>query len=85
MNLLGNDILRKIGGHYWLLSPYGVGYHTHSNAIEFRLHHVDTNGNISYYEAGLNLYVRPVIALPKSTEYILGDGSTTNPYVVDMS
>lgn len=82
MNLLGNDLLRKIGNYYWLASPYCIGYHPHTNSMEFDMHYVNSSGQIYNYSTSSNLYVRPVISLKASVKYSFGDGSRNNPFVV---
>lgn len=82
MNILGNDLLRKIGNNYWLASPYGAGYHANTNAMQFRMHYVNSSGAISFSSARLSLYVRPVITLKAGVKYSSGDGSRDNPYIV---
>ena len=32
--------------------------------------------------ASIETYVRPVITLASNTEYLKGDGSSTNPYII---
>lgn len=61
---------------YWLLSP--MIYHSSSDqgAINnsWRLHHSNTNQTLA---------IRPVIALKSSTVVASGNGTATNPYVIN--
>ena len=78
VNILNNANIRKTGQDYWLSSPYGFGDY---GAINNR---VLANGNLAtgvvYVLSGL----RPAVSLKPNIEFISGDGSTANPYVVDV-
>ena len=80
MNLLNNDVIRKSGQQYYLMSPhafYGADIHVGS---------VGSNGNLKDDTVGNAAEgFRPAVALKPGTEYVSGDGSTSNPYVVDVS
>ena len=65
------------GQSYWLLSPSDF---SHSNASGF---YVDSNGNLKYRDVLDSYGARPSIVLSKGTRYSFGDGSFTNPYVID--
>jgi hypothetical protein len=84
MNLLGGNDIRKTGSYYWLLSPYCFrGYYAYvNNVYSFGAF------NNNYVSNGLvdNAYgVRPSVSLTTGTEYSSGDGSMSNPYIVDTS
>jgi hypothetical protein len=79
MNLLGGSDIRKTGSSYWLLSPdyFGSDY--------ARVNIVYSNG---YFNDGYVLDasgVRPSVSLTTGIEYSSGDGSMSNPYIVDTS
>ena len=76
MNLLNQNNARVSGQSYWLLSPYAVTTAPLSRSIV-------TSGAISYSNEDTGVGVRPAISLKPDTEYITGDGSMANPYVVD--
>ena len=77
MNLLGNSTIRYSKEHYWLMSP---AYPTTERRIQSGW--VDTAMNYGIRES---YPVRPVITLVKDTTYSTGNGSGTNPYVINMS
>ena len=81
INMLNNNLLRKTGQNYWTLSPASNWQWAHTN-----IYTVDTTGLVSsrgntYTEYGL----RPVVSLKPGIEYVSGDGSKNNPYVIDSS
>lgn len=81
MNLLGNSSLRNINGqNYWLMSP--LNYQNESKVRMVQQGWVDTAQN---YSINQSYPLRPAISLVKGTRYSSGNGSTDNPYVVDMS
>ena len=81
MNLLNNDQIRKSGQQYYLMSPHA--FHV---GVDVHVFHVSSDGNLSndtvdnYAES-----FRPAVSLKPGTEYVSGDGSTSKPYVVDVS
>jgi len=77
MNLIGNSPIRYATTHYWLMSPI---YITLSRRIQSGW--VDTALN---YGLGESYTLRPAISLVKDTTYSRGNGSETNPYVVNMN
>ena len=81
INILNNNNARKSGQSYWLFSP---GFFNSYNATA-SVKDVGTTG--SMYNSGVEskLGVRPAISLKPGTEYISGEGSMANPYVVDTS
>ena len=64
------------GQCYWLLSPSYFDYHTAYGFI------VDSSGNLHHSIVRSN-GVRPSIVLAMGTRYSFGDGSFTNPYVIE--
>ena len=86
--LLGNSrhLILKTGSNYWLGSPLaftnGMG-----NGSDTLVNYISNYGysNYSDYSTNMSLGVRPVISLIPDIEYISGDGSTANPYVVDAT
>ena len=91
MNLLGNKNARRMiytnvpNRSYWLGTPMKAV----SN--EYSISYISSDGIINKNDAGLGMIyaswyvVRPAISLVEGTKYSQGDGSMTNPYVVDMS
>ena len=75
--LLENSILRSSPKEYWIISPVRFG----STAYGYSIY--EQGG---YRSSGIaNSYgVRPVISLRPGIEYISGNGSMADPYVVDM-
>ena len=76
MNILNSAIIRKTGQGYWLGSPYSSNYDAFVSFVDYlsRIHNVNVDST-----AG----VRPVVSLISGTEYVSGDGSTDNPYIVE--
>ena len=77
MNILNNATVRKTGQYYWLASP---DYFNFSNAYE---RYVYSIGSIYYDFVNYSSGVRPAVSLISGTEYVSGDGSTDNPYIVE--
>jgi hypothetical protein len=77
MNILNNASVRKTGHGYWLASPYFLGNDYASGR------NVYYHGSISSFNVNALDGVRPAISLISGTEYVSGDGSTDNPYIVD--
>ena len=78
MNILNNSNARKTGQNYWLASPASFDY----NGARGR--HARTDGSMDGYYGVSNAYgVRPAVSLRPGTRYSAGDGSMTNPYIVD--
>ena len=78
MNILNNNNARNTGQRYWLASP---SHHLYPPAYFSR--GVDNEGKMSSFLIFLDLYgVRPAISLIPGIEYVSGDGSMANPYVV---
>ena len=80
MRLLGNNTLRKTGKSYHLMSPSYINAGT-LGVYTLRIH-ISTDGRLSVMD---NAYygVRPAISLKPGTEFVSGDGSMANPYVVE--
>ncbi len=79
MNLLNNDNARTNFQNYYLMTPIkdsAIGYVVTSGKISSNYY-----GSSSITAPG----IRPAISLVAGTEYIDGDGSMDNPYVVDVS
>ncbi len=79
MVLFNNNNIRKTGEYYWLLSPSNFG------GREVAGNRREAKGNLDYYSVNYLYGVRPVISLKPGTEYIDGDGSKNNPYIIDTS
>ena len=79
VNLLNNLSIRKTGQNYWLASP------SHFNLSFASERSVDTAGVLDDNGVVNAFGVRPVVSVRPGTEYIDGDGSKNNPYVVDTS
>ncbi len=81
MNLLNNNIPRNNDNYYWLFSPLAfIDSEAYVSMITSGSVGFDMRENLS---SGLG--VRPVISLKPGTEYIDGDGSRNNPYIVSTS
>ena len=65
------------GNWYWLASPFRF------NGIYADGRVVDSTGYLSYYDVYVAGGVRPAVSLKPGTEYTSGDGSYTNPFVVN--
>ena len=79
MNLLRNNKVRVTGSKYWLFSPHSFKY---GDAI---VNAVGSSGGWDYEYVSVSQGVRPAISLKPGTEYVSGDGSMANPYIVDAS
>lgn len=80
LNLLNHANARTSANYYWLASPYFFSRNTATGRG------VSANGNWSSNSvSGAAGGVRPAVSLISGLEYSKGDGSTTNPYVVDLS
>ncbi len=79
MNLLENNLLRYIGNNYWLSSPASFERAYYVILVNY------SNGNILFEGANsyTTAYVRPVVSLKPGIEYVSGNGSMDNPYVVE--
>ena len=77
-NLLNDNYLRYDGKGYWLMTPNSSSYWMSYSAV---VASVSAGGMISTGSDG----VRPAISLKPDTEYVSGDGSMANPYVVRTS
>lgn len=78
MYLLGNSTIIKNNNWSWLLSAASFPDASWSRSIL-------TSGAVYWMPVSTDLGVRPAISLKPGTEYISGDGSMTNPYIVDTS
>ena len=77
MNLINNLNIRKTGQYYWLVSPY---WFYNVNASGRRVY---TSGSFSYNDVYVSYGARPVVSLAPSNKPITGDGSLSNPYVIE--
>ncbi len=77
MNILNNATVRKTGQDYWLASPYYFYY------IDAHERFMYNHGGITSANVSGDRGVRPVVSLISGTEYVSGDGSTDNPYIVE--
>ena len=74
MRLLNNALLRTSGELFWTITP--------NSSPAASLIIINASGEIKY-ASGANSYgVRPSISLKPGTEYIYGNGSMEDPYVV---
>lgn len=70
--------LTKIGATYWLGTPDKF-----AGAAPFVSEISRTNGDISYTFNIMEGGLRPVVSLKPGTEFSIGDGTISNPYVID--
>ncbi len=75
-NLIGTSG-RHTGTHYWLLSPQLF------NSVNTRIYYTTSAGLLDNDYGGNVRGVRPAVSLKSGTEYISGDGSVTNPFVIN--
>ena len=76
MNLLNNNNVRENTNIYFTLSPS----HKSSSSLYIKT----ISNSIDYIPIYSNIGIRPVISLIEGIEYISGNGSMTNPYVIDL-
>ncbi|MBR1386577.1 MAG: hypothetical protein IJ568_07080, partial [Bacilli bacterium] len=62
---------------YWLTSPFA--FNDQSGSMLY----ITSNGALLYHNYSLSHGVRPLISLAHDIEYVSGDGSMANPYIVD--
>ena len=77
--LVGSEVL-NIGDWYWLMSPY-VGRTSGSTVSS-----INSNGEVAPATIGINtmaMYARPVISLSNLNYITSGDGSVSNPFLVE--
>ena len=80
-DLIGNIALRT-GSSYWTMSPYyfkGTDF-----SYEGYNWYIYSSGDLDNALLASSYGVRPVITLIRDIEYTRGNGSYTNPYVVDI-
>ena len=77
LNILNNPNIRKTGQGYWLGSPYNFSL---DSTFEWYNH---SDGYLKQENNYFSKGVRPAISLKPDTEYVDGDGSMANPYIVD--
>ena len=68
------------GQWYWLLSPSFYYYSAYGFSVDSEGYFGSTSKDYVRYSGG----VRPSIVLAKGTRYSSGDGSFTNPYVIEV-
>ena len=74
----GNNLLKKTGQIYWLITPYSF----RGNYIRYQ--GIDSSGdNTTINSVGTSCGVRPAISLKPETEYVDGTGSKNDPYVIE--
>ena len=78
MNLLGISNVRATANNYYLLSPSMFSINNQ------QINTVSPNGTWVGTNATSSFNIRPAISLMPGVLYSSGDGSTTNPYIVDM-
>ena len=71
----------KSSNWYWLASPYNFRYSFGNFYV--RSMAVSSSGDLNYNGVTYAEGVRPAISLKPGTEYTSGDGSYTNPYVIE--
>ncbi len=77
-NNTGYTPVRTNSASYWIMSP------SQFDSSRANLYYVKSDGTINkYLTSASSSGVRPVIALKSTVEYSRGDGSYTNPYVVE--
>ena len=79
MNLLNNANIRKTDQWYWLSSNFCFNF---GNAYG---RNIRAAGNMSGNIISDSFGVRPSISLIPGIEYNSGNGSMTNPYIVDIN
>ena len=79
LRLLNNNAARVTGQEYWTMTPYQF------YAALADVNRVRTDGVIGYYDVDRQFGVRPVISLIPEIEYSSGNGSTSNPYIVETN
>ena len=79
-SLLNNSNVRKTGQPSWLLSPHNFNG-SYVNGANGR--YVSSDGTLGRTSVGIADGARPLVSLKSGTEYSRGDGSASNPYVVD--
>lgn len=78
LNFLYNRATGNSGLYYWLVSPKDFTNHAFVYGV-IRDSYLEDKSTDSIDS------VRPAVALKPGTEYVSGDGSTSKPYVVDVS
>lgn len=76
MNILNYSTIRKTGRWYWLASPNYFGINAYERSVS-------NFGVINNVSVDSYVGVRPAVSLISGTEYVSGDGSTDNPYIVE--
>ena len=79
--MIGNDDAMAAGTSSHLLTPYQ--FYTSSGISSASYLYYDGRGFAGPQVIDQKDGVRPVISLASGTEYVSGDGSMENPYVVD--
>ena len=77
MNLLNNNNARITNYDYWTISPRNFGIQTAGIKL------VESDGVLDGTSVNYNKGLRPAISLIPGIEYLSGDGTMANPYIVD--
>ena len=85
LNLANNSFARNIGKDYWTMSPFFFNFSSSNVSVG-----ASTGYEPQYSTAIKNRCttdcekaIRPVVSLNPFTEYIDGDGSLNNPYIIE--
>ena len=76
VNLLNNKKIKALADTYWLMTP--CVFVSYQADIEL----VYNSGNINSASASTGYNLHPVISLKPGIKYVSGEGTTTNPYVI---
>ena len=79
VTLLGNNGITYRGNDYWLLSPSHSSERSYSKEVDPMMGFAESNEVSKAYD------VRPVISLKPGSTFSSGDGSISNPYVIDWN
>ncbi|MBR7042422.1 MAG: hypothetical protein IKI04_02860, partial [Bacilli bacterium] len=77
INALNNSSARNPSYIYRTISPYMFSYNTASNT------NINEEGSITKSDVSYGLGVRPTISLKPNIQYLEGNGSRSNPYIID--
>ncbi len=79
LNLLGIANVRQSSNNYFLMTPAQMS----TNYVQ--MHSISLTGSWISDNANGTYSIRPAISLVADMMYSSGDGSTANPYVVDLN
>ena len=77
MNLLRNNKVRVTGSSYWLFSPHSFKYG------DARANVVGSSGVWGHEYVSVSQGVRPAISLIPGIEFVSGNGSMVDPFIID--